>query len=312
MTIRPIRLRDLDLEAPSAPGRPAHLSAASGLVRAGDRLYVVADDEHHLGVFPATGTAPGTLVRLFPGALPDGKEARKAVKPDLEALAELPPFADHPHGALLALPSGSKPNRRTGALLALAADGTVLGEPRAIDVGETYAELLSVLPQLNVEGAFVHATHLCLVQRGSRKDPRSALVRLDLAGVLDALARGASIGVARPLAVDVIALGEAGGHPLGLSDATALPDGRIVVTAITEDAADSYADGPCGAAAVGLLAPDGRLLRMTCLEPTLKIEGVAARLADGGAIELLLVTDPDDAQVSGVLYGATLDGERAT
>jgi hypothetical protein len=30
------KLRDLDLEEPSAPGRPAHLSAASGVARRGD------------------------------------------------------------------------------------------------------------------------------------------------------------------------------------------------------------------------------------------------------------------------------------
>jgi hypothetical protein len=144
------------------------------------------------------------------------------------------------------------------------------------------------------------------VQRGSRKDPRSAIVRIALGGVLDALARGASIGVARPLGGDVVELGAAGGLPLALSDAAALPDGRIVVTAITEDAADTYADGPCGAAAIGVLGADLRLRRLECLEPTIKVEGISARLADDGAIELLLVTDPDDAAVPGVLYAATL------
>ena len=45
------RLRELDLEAPSEPGRPAFVSAASGLVCVGNYLYVVADDELSLGVF---------------------------------------------------------------------------------------------------------------------------------------------------------------------------------------------------------------------------------------------------------------------
>jgi hypothetical protein len=277
-------------------------------VHAGTRLYVVGDDELHLGVFPRAGDAPGTLVRLFAGELPDGKAARKAAKPDLEALVALPPFPDHPHGALLALPSGSTPARRVGALLALDADGAVLGAPRPIDVGDAYAKIRGALPALNVEGAFVQDGCLCLVQRASRVDPRNAIVRLALAGALDALAHrpSASIGVARPLALDVVDLGALHDGPLALTDAAALPDGRVVVTAITEDAPDSYADGPCGGAAIGLLGADGRLRRLEPIEPTLKIEGVAAHVADDGAIELLLVTDPDDAARPGELYAATL------
>ncbi|MEO6277397.1 MAG: hypothetical protein ABIP59_06225, partial [Roseateles sp.] len=74
----------------------------------GQRLFVVADDEHTLAVFDAASDSPGTLHRLFIGELPDKPKARKAAKPDLEALAQLPPFAACPHGALLALGSGSK------------------------------------------------------------------------------------------------------------------------------------------------------------------------------------------------------------
>ena len=88
------------MEAPSQPGRPAHVSAASGLVRAGDHLYVIADDENHLAVFPATGTAPGRFVTIFASSLPLDAGKRKRVKPDFESLARLPAFPDHPHGAL--------------------------------------------------------------------------------------------------------------------------------------------------------------------------------------------------------------------
>jgi hypothetical protein len=56
-----------------------------------------------LGVFPATGSEPGRLIRLFDGELPDSKVDRKRQKPDLEALTLLPPGGNHPHGALLAL-----------------------------------------------------------------------------------------------------------------------------------------------------------------------------------------------------------------
>src|SRR6187551_3579650 len=44
-------IRSLDLAQSIEPGRPAWLSAASGLVRTGDEFCVVADDELHLGRF---------------------------------------------------------------------------------------------------------------------------------------------------------------------------------------------------------------------------------------------------------------------
>ena len=104
--IVPQRIRALDLVEPSSPGRPAHLSAASSLVRVGNFLYVVADDEHHLGVFGAAGAGAGTLLRLFEGELPESRKKRKKKKPDVEALVLLPPFAKFTHGALFALGSG--------------------------------------------------------------------------------------------------------------------------------------------------------------------------------------------------------------
>ena len=102
--------RELWMGTPPGPAAdaaaPVRLSAASGLVRRGEQHYVVADDEHHLALFPADG--PGCWLRLFAGELPDPAAQRKAAKPDLETLLELPPTLRHPHGALLALGSGSR------------------------------------------------------------------------------------------------------------------------------------------------------------------------------------------------------------
>ena len=55
------KLRDLTVEEPSAEGRPPHLSAASGIVRRGDFVYVIGDDELFLGVFSASSPEPGRL-----------------------------------------------------------------------------------------------------------------------------------------------------------------------------------------------------------------------------------------------------------
>jgi len=80
----------------------SHLSAASGLVQVGQRLFVVADDEPTLGVFDATGEHPGRLHRLFGGELPDKPKARKAAKPDRGA-GPSAALAGFPQGALAAI-----------------------------------------------------------------------------------------------------------------------------------------------------------------------------------------------------------------
>lgn len=111
-------VRTLSIETGAALG---HLSAASGLVQARQRLFVVADDEHMLAVFDLSGERAGRLQRLFAGELPDKPKARKAAKPDLEALAHLPPWPGCPHGALLALGASAgrcwRSTRRVNAMV---------------------------------------------------------------------------------------------------------------------------------------------------------------------------------------------------
>ena len=91
------KVRQLDLSA-ATPGRPLHLSAASGLVCLNSLNYVVADDELHLGVFGANSSEPGHLIRLFEGELPVCKVARKKQKADFEALTLLPSYGDYHMG----------------------------------------------------------------------------------------------------------------------------------------------------------------------------------------------------------------------
>ncbi len=301
-------VRELALRTPAGPGRRAHLSAASGLVPAGEWLYVVADDELHIGVFPATGDAPGELIRVFPGELPDGLHKRKARKPDLEALTRLPPFSGHRHGALLALASGSKPNRQRGALLSLDARGGVVGAPRTIDLSGIYGPLAARFPALNIEGAVVIGDQLRLMHRGSAADPTNAVIRLSLPDVLHALDAANSIGAAAPLAIQRFDLGAIDGIPLGFTDGAALPDGALLFTAVAENAKDSYEDGPCAGVVIGLADDDGQLRYLERLAPGYKVEGVAATVEENGAIRLLLVTDADDARIPGYLLAAEICG----
>ena len=98
-------LQTLQLEPADHPLGQCHMSAASGLVRVRQRLYVVADDALHLGIFndpttPPAGAAPasaldypkGSLLRLLDGDLPQDQAKRKKLKPDFESLVHLPPL----------------------------------------------------------------------------------------------------------------------------------------------------------------------------------------------------------------------------
>ena len=299
------KIRVLDLADAGDCVSPRHLSAASGLVCAGSSMYVVADDELHLGVFPAAEARPGRLVRLFDGELPTGKAERKRRKPDLEAITQLPAFANYPYGALLALGSGSERNRRRGALLRLDARGCIDGKPQLIDFSNMFTALDRHLPALNIEGAFACAGELCLLQRANKRHPRNAIVRFPLAAVLAALAAGEPMDAIAASSIDWIDLGYIGDAPLGFTDGAGLADGHIVFAAVAEDTQDTYNDGACLGSAVGVLAREGTLRLLDRLDGYQKVEGITAR-ADGNAIRLLLVTDADDPGVPASLFSAMI------
>lgn len=303
--IRLQALRQLTF-SPSQSAVSDHLSAASGIVVAGRYLYVIADDELHLGVFDLTDERGGIARRLFPGDLPDDAPARKARKPDLEALVRLPPFPGYPSGALFALASGSRPNRQTGALFGLDDTGALRGMPSPVDLSALYAPLQRRFPALNVEGAVIGDQQLVLLQRASGDHPENALIGLPLADVLQALCGDDERRLPElPIETRTIDLGRIGGVPLGFTDAAALADGRLLFSAVAESVDDTYRDGPCIGAAIGLLDTDGQVQRLEFVAPVRKIEGIDAR-QDDDALRLLLVSDADDRRSPVVLFGATL------
>jgi hypothetical protein len=120
--------------------------------------------------------------------------------------------------------------------------------------------------------------------------------------VLKALIPGAN--PIEPSAIDIFEFGEIDGIPLTFTDASALPDGSMVFTAVAEDTDDAYNDGQCMGAAIGII--DGNTLRsLYPLGPAYKIEGVHASL-DAAVIRLLLVTDADDAGIPASLFSAEI------
>lgn len=278
------RLRPLSLGLHAHSRGLAHLSAASGLVCAHGRAYVIGDDEHHLALF-SDRSSPGQLLRVMAGELPAAKAARKRRKPDFESLVHWPDDA-----LLLALGSGSRNNRDRGVAVTLTADGVPQAGARPFDLAPLYDALRARLGALNIEGGFVLGDEMVLLQRHQAGQASMSLHyrRSDWQGVVDG--RTAPL---QPHAVRPFELGSIDGVPLAFTDGAALPGGGWVFTAVAEDSDNSYADGPCRGSAVGVVAADGQLQALRRLAGDDKVEGIAVRV-DAGGTALFMVTDADD------------------
>ena len=157
-----------------------------------------------------------------------------------------------------------------------------------------YQPLEQVFADLNIEGVVVQNNCLKLWQRGNNLHRDSAVIEYCLSDVY-ALIEGkqAHILNIQPQRIDYYALGEVAGVPLSFTDAYALDDGACLFTAAAEDTENSYLDGKCVGAAIGLIDQERQLRWIKSVEPVYKIEGISAQ-ALGGQLQIYLVSDADD------------------
>ncbi|MES2623899.1 MAG: hypothetical protein V4628_01350 [Pseudomonadota bacterium] len=341
----PELLRELNVHLRDHPHGKAWLSAASGLVCAGDKAYVIADDEHHLGCFALDSScntadaAPLELIRLFAGDLPRDKGKRKKAKPDLESLSLLPALPDFPYGALLAMGSGSKETRYQAVLMPFDHNGALLADIRRLDLRALYEPLEQHFDDLNIEGAFVTGGEFHLLQRGNKSKQHSARITYHWPAVAGWLKEE---GIAAPVAASIheLDIGSVDGVPLSITDAAALHAGWWVFCAVAENTEDSYQDGACLASMVGIVNPEGKVAGKYFLHGRPKVEGIAVvntgagigrgagqvgtreqtgigaeQIEDASAdeprgeasgLQLLLVTDADDPKIASQLLRVTL------
>jgi hypothetical protein len=297
-------VKKLMLEQSTQQYRHPHLSAASGLVRVGPWLYVVADDELHLGQFLLDGNTHGQLHRCFAGELPLEYEERKAEKPDIEVLTLIPQPNNPSRNALLALGSGSKKNRRRSAIVPLDHAGNIIGQAEIIDLSNFYDFLKQEIGKLNIEGAAVVQDEIYLFQRGNKKNKLNASIRLSL-GDFSQILLAPDKKHEPPIHITPYDLGYIDEVPLCFTDATTLRNGDIAFTASAENTADSYLDGKCMGSAVGIINQKGDLILLEAIDKTVKLEGIEAN-ESSNSIELLLVTDADDAAHPAQLYSASV------
>ena len=262
------------------------MSAASGVVLWAGRLWLVADDEISLASCALDGSGGCDHALPLP-ALPEAHAARKAQKPDHEALCV------GPDGALYALGSGSTATHARGAA------------PQLVELRPLYEALLRELPELNVEAAAWTGPHLLLLSRGNGARRDNALIRLDAGVALERLQLNGELAPDALREIVRVPLGELLGAPLGFTDATPHPDGGLLFTAAAEASPDTYQDGTCTGSIVGTLSDAGVVGAIATALPAHKLEGLCVVAQDGDALELRLVADPDDRALRAPLLGAS-------
>jgi len=300
-------LRQLDLAEATAEGRDAHMGAASGVVRRGDFVYVIADDELALGIFRLSGDEPGETKPVLPGELPGDESERKGAKPDLEALTALPPFKATPYGGLLGLGSGSdsEGNRDRGFFWAFAPDGSLEGEPKVIDLSPLYGLLRDELGDLNIEGAAILGEELWIFHRGNEGEAGNVVAEIALNDLAGSLTGDLDVDVDELRELRRYELGEMDGVALCFSDATALSDDVVCFTA----SAEGGQDGDIRGSVVGTISKSGEVHRLRTIDRKWKVEGVHAAV-DTGVIDFVFVCDQDDEDVPSPLLTATMPLEQ--
>lgn len=284
-------LRSLTINASDHPHGATCISAASGLVCHGGRAHVIGDDELHLATF-RNAHDPGQLHRVLPGYLPTKAKARKRAKPDFESLLAWPVSTVDAAITLMALGSGSRPQRCQAVALALDASGAPVRAVQRFDLSGLYRPLMARLGEINIEGALVVGAELILLHRGGQGGADNAAVRWPLQTLLRALADG-HVEDTPPSSITHYELGHLDGTALGFTDAAALPGGGWIFSAAAERSSNSFDDGALAGSVVGVVGADGQLTALHRLDKTCKVEGIAARALPGGT-DVCLVTDADD------------------
>lgn len=270
------------------------LSAASGLVLREEIVSVLGDDcaaLHRYRLHDGSALPAIPLLGLSADAV-----LAKADKPDLEALVDLG------NGDLLALGSGSRPNRERG--FRICAKGIVA----IIDLSPLYAALRAEIPDLNIEGAALHAGELVLAHRGLSRGDASRLIRLDADAALDPQCARWSAELLRD--IHPVALGELDGVALAFTDLACDANGVLHYLAAAEVTDDPYLDGECRGSVLGCIDTDGCARSLARLRPDVKAEGLAWLGSTAHYQRWLVVTDADDPTLDARLFELRVTARR--
>jgi hypothetical protein len=255
--------------------------AASAIVAYADGWLIAQDDSTIGAHWRVTTVLPLRLLEPVDGVDSFSSDAgTKELKPDLEAACVLP------DGTVAVLGSGSSPMRCRGIALSE-------GARRVDDLTALYARIASTLgvpaDVLNLEGACVVGSNLRWFHRGL---PAAGWPSSSVDLPLDV-----PLAQAEPRDVLRYDLGRAGGVGLAVTDAVALGDGLVLVSAAAEDSPNSYDDGPVVGSALVLLDRDvvvGRAEIPRVHGRIAKVEGLAVVAEETSGVRLIATIDADD------------------
>ena len=273
------------------------VTAASAVAPLGEGWLIAQDDATFAAWRHAEGVSP---VRVLPAVEGHDRfreaEGTKHLKPDLEVAC---PAEVDGEPAVLLLGSGSSPRRMRGVVVRLEEGEPVVAAGDLTRLYERVAQRLGLpMDHLNLEGASRHGDTVRWFNRGNlAAGVTSASVAVPLDGLVGAVlgrVDPASVAADDPHSYD---LGEVEGVGLAVTDAIALPDGRILLSAAAEDSPNAVDDGPVVATALALVDGDDVLDLAAIPEMdghVHKIEGLALREVRGDGVSLLAVVDDDD------------------
>src|SRR5665809_20077 len=144
------KVRDLSAVDQDGNERNLPIAAASALVRVKNQLLVLSDDEREMAIFEDGSNEPGTLIKVMEGTTPSSPDQRADHKPDFECMAHFEAFGRFEHGAILALASGSAPDRDRATLLKLTSDGRPGSDFEIVDLGPLYYHLRADLSLIHI------------------------------------------------------------------------------------------------------------------------------------------------------------------
>jgi hypothetical protein len=217
----------------------------------------------------------------------------KHLKPDFEAACGL---TVEGAPAVLLLGSGSTPARMRAGLVRLGPTGPRFAVVALDPLYEQVAAALDLpLPHLNLEGACRLGDRLRWFHRGNLSaGVPSASVDVDLAALTAALTGTGDPAAIRPHTPLRYDLGAVAGVGLAVTDAVALPDGRVLLSAAAEDTPNAVDDGPVVGTALALLDGNDLLAVAPLGDPVRKVEGLGLLGTDPAGADLLAVVDADD------------------
>ncbi len=267
------------------------LPAASAVVFWEERCFLIGDSSQFLHVLDA-----GTLNRfpLTPQADLAAEPLPKKQKPDFEGLV-----LDAVARRLWVLPSGSKKNRFSGALVDL--DSPAYPACPA-DFGPLYDRVMQSADigekDLNIEGGGVLGQgRWFLLNRGNGPERKNRVILLE----------GGRLPEAEPVASHHLSLPELDGVPATCTDGCA-GDGLLYVVAAAEGTKSTYNDGEVAGSLIACFDLADFSLRGWCRLPgRQKFEGICLQETAPGRKTLLLCSDQDNPGLPGELYRLVLE-----